>query len=72
MPFPKGSSKGVHWTFGAGRVKMASPKGCPWHGKDKNVLPEGILQRSPVDLRGGKAKHALPRESFGSERLNML
>ena len=31
MPFPKGSSKGVHWTF---------PKGMPlaWGGKSKNAF----------------------------------
>ena len=49
---------------------MPFPKGCPWHGKVKHAFPEGILQRSPWDLWGGKTKHALGKgkHAFGKDK----
>ena len=38
MPFPKGSSKGVHWTFGAGKLNMLLGKLNIASGR-QNMLP---------------------------------
>ena len=54
---PKDSPGGCLWHWG-GKSKNGFGKSKNGFGKAKHALTEGILQRSPWDLWGGKSKNA--------------